>query len=199
MLIDEMNISRLEKPAILEKSDGTRIPIKAEIQSKVAFMSDTKIPIEVDDILERTRGSITDRFVVTFVDVCDDVEPYSLIEPHIQAKIKPERKIVPKQSAIKVQSISAQRVYINSTDNSSNVSIISSEDRQKFEELKSIVAKQSDNNVQLLQLVEEMETTAGSNAFNSKYQEFMAKAANHVTVLQGVAPLLGWLAGLVVD
>lgn len=197
MLIDEMSISNLEKPAVLEKVDGTRIPIKAEIQSNAAFMSDTKIPIEVDDVIERTRGSITDRFIVTFVDVCDDIEPYSLIEPHIQAKIKPERKAAHKQSAVKVQSISAQRVYINSTDNSSNISIISSEDRQKFEELKSTVAKLSNNNAQLLQLVEEMESTAGSSTYNSKYQEFMANAANHVTVLQGVAPLLGWLAGLV--
>ncbi len=193
-----MRISNLEKSAILEKADGTRIPIKAEIQSKVAFMSDTNIPIEVGDVIERQRGSITDRFIVTFVDVCDDVEPYSLIKPHIQAKIIPERKVPTEQNAIKVQSISAQRVYINSTDNSSNVSMISSEDRQKFEELKSIVAKLSDNNVQLLQLVEEMETTAGSSSYNSKYQEFMANVANHVTVLQGVAPLLGWLADLVI-
>lgn len=198
MFIDRMRISNLEKPAILEKADGTRIPIEAEIQSQVAFMSDTKIPIEVDDIIERTRGSITDRFIVTFVDVFDNVMPYSLIKPHIQAKIKPEKKVTYKQSAVKVQSISAQRVYINSTDNSSNVFIISSEDRLKFEELKSIVAKLSDNNTQLLQLVEELETTAGSNAYNSKYQEFMAKAANHVTVLQGVAPLLGWLASLMI-
>lgn len=198
MFIDRMRISNLEKSAILEKADGTRIPIKAEIQSKVAFMSDTNIPIEVGDVIERQRGSITDRFIVTFVDVCDDVEPYSLIKPHIQAKIIPERKVPTEQNAIKVQSISAQRVYINSTDNSSNVSMISSEDRQKFEELKSIVAKLSDNNVQLLQLVEEMETTAGSSSYNSKYQEFMANVANHVTVLQGVAPLLGWLADLVI-
>lgn len=85
MIIDDMSISKLERPAVLEKGDGSRISIMAEIQSEIAFISDIDTPIEVDDIIERTRGKIADRFIVTDILLCEEDD--GLIEPHIQAKI----------------------------------------------------------------------------------------------------------------
>lgn len=168
----------------------------AEIQSNIAFMSDISIPIEVDDILERTRGTITNRFLVTNVDVNDGLEPYSLLEPGIEVKIKPLRKQRSADKTLNIHSITADRVYINSTDNSTNISILSAEDNAKFNELKTTVTFLSNNNEQLIQQVEDMRSSVGKPSFKRKVNNFIANAANHITVYQGIASFIGWLSSL---
>lgn len=62
MLIDDMGFS--EEMAFLIKPDGSRIQIMAEIQTQTAFISDINAPIQIGDLLERPRGSVSDTYEV---------------------------------------------------------------------------------------------------------------------------------------
>lgn len=189
-----MLIEDLEKPATLVKQDGTRIPIKAEIQTKTAFISDINCPIEIDDVLERQRGSIIDKYIVTNILPWDNSISMSMIEPHIQASITPLRKNA--NMPISTGNINAERVYINSSDYSTNITVSNSEIDKKFLELKSAISSILGETDSLVQLVDEMRVSVNTPTFKDRYQEFMANVANHVTVLQGVAPFIGWLGSL---
>lgn len=86
------------------------------------------------------------------------------------------------------------RVNISSTDNSRNV--VKQEMPQIFNDLRQVVEQNIVNENergQILKTVDGMEQAYGSPGFLKRYQDFMTAAANHVTVL---APLLPLLAGL---
>ncbi len=191
-----MLLENLEEPAILEKPNSERISINVEIDANNFYISDIETPIEVDDIIERRRGSVTDRYVVTEVLPWNKNLQFSLIEPHIQGKLISEKRANRISNAFNVGSITANRVYINATDNSTNILSIEKNNDQKFEELKNIVASLSNNNTVLLSIIEEMRASVGTPTYTSKYKDFMANLANHTTVLQGIAQFTGWLSNL---
>lgn len=58
---------------LIIKPDGQKIETKAWIQSKLILLQDISVPIQIGDYLERTRiNGITDRYVITAVDVYED-------------------------------------------------------------------------------------------------------------------------------
>lgn len=191
---DSMKIQNLEKPAFLVKPNGKRIAIKAEIQTKTAYITDINCPIEIDDILERPRGEVYDRYIVTNILPWDNSISLGLIEPHIQASIVPYRKNV--NAPINMGNINAERVYVNSSDNSINVIVEDNETENKFRELKETIASILGETNSLTQMVDELYKSVHSQSYKDRYQEFMSNVANHVTVLQGIAPFMGWLGSL---
>ena len=125
MLIEDMDFS--EDEAYLIKSDGTRIKIMAEIQTKTAFISDINTPIQIGDLLERTRGSVSDTYeVMNVLPWSKSASSLGLIPPHIQADIKPYRVPRPNTgSPLNVGgNINASTFVFNSGNNASiNVNV----------------------------------------------------------------------------
>lgn len=81
------------------------------------------------------------------------------------------------------------RVYHDSTDNSSNV-VSSGIEGALFSSLVKVIEEQLSGNLTLINLVKEMERSQGKQDFTSAYQNFIAAAANHMTVFAPFLPAL---------
>ena len=91
-----------------------------------------------------------------------------------------------------VNNISGQnaRVNINSTDNSKNQYNIGTEDVfEKLPKLLKEIQNLSDRK-ELQRLTIEMQKSQGTPSFLNSYKEFMSLAANHVSILAPVLPVL---------
>lgn len=188
------SIRDLSEAVILIKENGQRLRIFAEIQSKTAYIPDIDTPIEIDDIIERPRGSVIDRFIVTEVLPWNSkLDDGSMFEPHIQVKIKPHRNSYHNNdTAINISgSIKAGNVIINS-GNSARISLSNND---KFDELIRSL-KESSADVEIIRSVEDIRDSVGKPSFKAKYDAFISSLANHVTILQAVIPYLPWLNGL---
>lgn len=83
------------------------------------------------------------------------------------------------------------RININSQDNSTNTNI--SADRNVFNEIKSAFNSSSINTSEkeaILNKLEELEKSVDSGKFPEKYKDFIALAANHMTILAPFLPAL---------
>lgn len=194
MLIDDMGFS--EEKAFLIKPDGSRIQIMAEIQTKTAFISDINAPIQIGDLLERPRGSVSDTYEVV------NIRPWSkadrnltLIPPHIQASIKPYRKPNnPTSQSLNVSgNITASTVVINSgNDASINVTTTNHDNfKDLIKAIESVSAPK-----EIIDSVKDLEANVSTPTFKDKYTNFIASLANHVTILQAVMPFMPWLSSL---
>lgn len=175
----------LYKPVALIKPDGSTYKTKADIQAKKIFVKDTTLPVEIDDIIVRDRGNgIIDRLVITDVTV---YEGSSLA--HIELLYRNEKKSSV-NSPVNIGSISGERIYINSSDNSTNTYNISSNLNSKFEELKEVISRIENIDQSVLKLVDEMKENIGKPSFKDKYAQFIANMANHITVITPFIPFL---------
>lgn len=87
------------------------------------------------------------------------------------------------------------KVNINSTDNSTNISIDSS---SIFECLSDAISKaliEETQKAQLLVKVGQLKQAKGTDGFSEKYKDFMQNAANHMTVISPFIPALTSLIG----
>ena len=86
--------------------------------------------------------------------------------------------------------INAKKLYINSTDNSTNTSRLGSDELKQFETLREIIRTNVENNNALLSLITEMQTSIGKPSFKEKYGAFIISAANHMTLIAPFIPIL---------
>lgn len=189
------SIKDLSELVVLVKEDGQHLPIYAEVQTKTAFIPDIDVPIEVDDIIERPRGSVTDRYIVTNVLPWNRaLDSDSMMEPHIQASITPLRKSGGHgNSAMNVSgNISASTVVINTGN---GTSIQASTHQNNFDAL---IKALSDANApaEIIASVNDLRDNVGTPSFKTKYNDFIASLANHVTILQAAVPFISWLSNL---
>ena len=142
---------------------------------------------KLGDYLERTRiNGITDRYVITAVDVYED-SPLQ----HIEAKYqnigclqKEEKK------SVKINGdIYAGRVYIDSVDNSHNVT--NSVD-PRFEELKKAVSSQP-NAEEIIKLIDNLMSSKDKKTFTEKLGNFLSITSSCIDV---VKPFLPWLTSI---
>lgn len=142
---------------------------------------------KLGDYLERTRiNGITDRYVITAVDVYED-SPLQ----HIEAKYqnigclqKEEKK------SVKINGdIYAGRVYIDSVDNSHNVT--NSVD-PRFEELKKAVSSQP-NAEEIIKLIDNLMSSKDKKTFTEKLGDFLSITSSCIDV---VKPFLPWLTSI---
>lgn len=184
-----------EDEAYLIKPDGSRIKIMAEIQTKTAFISDINTPIQIGDLLERPRSSVSDTYeVVNVLPWSKSARRLGLIPPHIQAQIKPFRpQTANTGSSLNVGgNINASTVVFNSGNNAS-ISVNTKYDN--FNDLLKVVEGTCAPK-EIVESVRELEANVGKSTFKTKYNDFVASLANHVTVLQAVMPFLPWLSNL---
>ena len=181
----------------LVKKDGQRFEnLLASVQSGLILTDNPKIPIEDGDQFERQLPSgIVDIFTV--VDSGFQQRFYG-IPPHYQSKVRKntaESPPSPRPAAgpqVVYNLIGPNaRVNIQSSDSSTNV--VSVESAVLFDNLREAIQKSSlDSTVaqQLIQTVNAMQSAAGTKTFGERYKEFIAVAADHMTLVAPFLPAL---------
>lgn len=189
-----MRENLLTDTVTLIKSNGEQIEgIKASVQSKKIFIADSTLPIEEGDKFERTLPSgLSEVFVVTNRGF---FAGKGSIKSHYQVEVRRESAEGQKPA---VQNITYNlqgqnpRVNVHSVDKSENTANINK--NNVFAELRQTIKEKVNNKEEidkLLKKISELEDTSGTKTFQEKYIEFMALAANHMTL---VAPFLPALA-----
>ena len=182
----------------LVKKDGQRFEnLSASVQPGLIFTDNPKIPIEDGDQFERQLPSgIVEVFTVVDSGFQQGLD---IISAHYQSKVRKNTAESPRsprptaepQVAYNLIGSNA-RVNIQSSDSSTNV--VSVESAVLFDDLRETIRESSlDSTVeqQLIQNVEAMQSAVGTKKFAEHYGEFIAAAADHMTL---VAPFLPALA-----
>ena len=187
-------------PVLIHKNYGTTDQTTNEViglknskekdPSHIMFQFNSALDISQGDVLQQ-KGS---RTVWHVLDIDEKIVSGEFIyfEAHVQKNPISLEKAKPAATEI-TYNVSGQhaRVNVNSTDNSVNISNETSQ--AIFEELRSLIndnIKNQEERNALLSQSDELEASVGTHTFMEKYQEFMAKAANHMTVLAPIMPTL---------
>jgi len=176
------------------KADGKKVRdnIKAAVDAAKNRITtfEVDLPVEEGDFFERTLPNKT-------------VERFEVLEPGYQAglmKIPPSfqvsvKKVTdrprpgPSLGSITIHGDHA-RVNLNSVDQSTNISSKTTVD--VWANLQTTIEREvpEPKRSQLLRAVAGMKEAAGKPSFRERYKEFMTQAANHMTVLSPLLPLL---------
>ena len=178
-------------------SDGERHEdIRASVQRKQVIINDTTIPISVGDRIERSLPSGQKEILIA-----TNVHLWTggvRIPDHYEIDYEREgtersRSEVPGVN-VNVSDSPQARVNVNSTDQSTNT--IHQQREEVFSGIRQLLDESVTDQSELAllhQKIEDMESNLGSGDFTTAYQDFIAAAANHMTVL---APMLPALTGL---
>ena len=181
----------------LVKKDGQRFEnLSASVQTGLILTDNPEIPIEDGDQFERQLPSgIVD--VYTVVDSGFQQSLHS-IPAHYQSKVRKNTAESPPspRPAAGPQVVNNligpnTRVNIQSSDSSTNV--VSVESAVLFDNLREAIQKSSlDSTVerQLIQNVKAMQSAVGTKTFGKSYKEFIAVAADHMTLVAPFRPAL---------
>lgn len=182
----------------LIKQDGRRFEdIRASVQSDKIFTDDPDIPIEEGDVFERTLPTgIVERYDILDAGYYTGVGG---IKAHYQSCVRKQTKIDTghkgKQVIYNLIGPNA-RVNVHSVDASTN--LVDVKPDELFETIrKSIRELVADDCLarRLLQKVDEMDQMRGTPTFLEKYRDFVALAADHITVLAPFIPALSQMLG----
>lgn len=184
----------------LVKTDGRRFEnLPAIVQSNMIFTEDPKIPIEDGDRFERVLPSgIQESFTV--LDAGFQQGFGRAMPSHYQSKVRKSTAAAPAPSQQhNVYNLVGEnsRVNIQSSDSSTNV--VNVQSSQLFADIRQTIERSSlDAEVirQIGERLDAMEAAAGTKTFAQRYGEFIALAANHVTLMTGLTPYLSALAQL---
>ena len=177
----------------LIKKDGRRFQnIRASVQRDKIFTNNPAIPIEEGDTFERKLpNGIVERYNILDAGF---MQGLSGIQSHYQSIVRKQTKIYPSSQPrpIIYNLIGPNtRVNIQSVDSSTNV--VEVDPSELFEHIRKVIG-QGVKDEQLLntlqEKVTELEHTQGTTGFMVKYQEFIALAANHMTLLAPFIPAL---------
>ena len=178
--------------SLMKKTGETYNDIKASVQSDVIFIADTTLPIEEGDRIERLLPSgLRETFLVLDRGYCAGK---GNIKSHYQIKVKNESVAETNPSIQNViYNLHGQnsRINIHSVDNSNN--IISVDQDKLYADLRQVIAENVNNKTEreeFLKKITELEQVTGTKSFQEKYKEFMALAANHMTIIAPFLPAL---------
>jgi len=180
----------------LLKSDGTRHEkIPAHVQPRTIFIDNASVPIEEGDRILRT---LPNKFVESYL--VEDRGFYPAtggFSDHYQVKVRKESAPPSNVTSI-VYNLHGpnSRVNIHSADSSTNVVNIS--ETNLFVKLREALQSIEDleRREVLLGSVDEMEKAKGTPGFAAKYRNFIAQAADHMTLLQPfIVPLTQLISG----
>ena len=169
----------------LLKKDGTEIPnIWADVQPRMIYIDVETLPVEEGDHFKRTLPN-------------GRVESYLVLEAAYWGRNGGWQIDVRKETAISRNPVGHQihqygsnaRVNINSQDFSTNIV----NESNVFEHLRSAIESgvtSASEQKEILQRLEALESAKGKKTYLIRYQEFIAVAANHMTVLAPFIPAL---------
>jgi hypothetical protein len=182
-----------DKVTLIKKSGNRVENIRASVQRDKIFTNDPAIPIEDGDVFERTLPN-------------DIVEHYDILDagfmqgtegtpPHYQSVVRKQTKIDPlTQPSQIIYNLTGPnaRVNIQSIDSSTNV-VVEVEPAELFGRIRAAIDQGVQDGELLKKLQEkvtELEKTQGTPSFAARYKEFIALAANHMTLLAPFIPAL---------
>ena len=177
----------------LVKKTGQRFEnLSASVQSRLILTDNVKVPVEDGDTFERKLPSgVAESFEV--LDAGFQQEFHG-IPARYQSKV---RKGTPKARGSSTQhtvyNLIGQnaRVNIQSTDSSTNV--VNVESTVLFDNLCGAIrtsVSDSELSETLMHCVEAMEAAAGTRTFADRYKDFIALAADHISVFGPFLPAL---------
>lgn len=179
------------------KPDGQRIDgIRACVQPDMVFMEEHDLAgfvfEERDKVIRKLPNGSEEIYLVL------DRGYYTGmggIKAHYQAKVRKESAISASRPSVTYNLHgAASRVNINSVDSSLNVVNTAADDG--FQRLRALIEQSigdASRRSELLDHVDQMESTKGSADYSSRYTAFISAAADHMTL---IAPLIPFLTGL---
>jgi hypothetical protein len=185
--------SLMRDKVTLIKKDGNRFEnIQASVQRDKIFTNDPAIPIEDGDVFERTLpNGIVEHYTILDAGF---MQGTGGIKSHYQSVVRKQTKIDPlaQPSQIIYNLIGPNaRVNIQSIDSSAN--LVEVEPAELFGRIREAIGQSVQDGKLLKKLQEkvtELEKAQGTTGFMARYQEFMALAANHMTLLAPFIPAL---------
>jgi hypothetical protein len=181
-----------DKVTLIKKSGNRVENIRASVQRDKIFTNDPAIPIEDGDVFERTLpNGIVERY-----DILDArfVSGTGGIPSHYQSAVQKQTRIDPlAQPSQIIYNVTGPnpRVNIQSIDSSTNV--VEVEPAELFGRIRAAIDQGIQDGELLKKLQEkvtELEKTQGTHSFAARYKEFIALAANHMTLLAPFIPAL---------
>jgi hypothetical protein len=180
----------------LVKADGRRYPdIRSRVGGTVIFMLDVTLPVEEGDHIERILpNTLIETFVVEERGFHNKQGSFPA---HYQSKVRKLSSLRPEKqqgkTVIRVRGANA-RVNINSTDNSTNT--VGFSDVELFESITKLVETKIHDSESRRLLLESLDGMRQARAMGKKrgfvqyYQQFIASAANHMTIFAPFLPAL---------
>lgn len=187
---EEMPIDPTDKIS-LAKSDGTLVKenVPAIVTKGQVITWDTSLPVEVGDhLLRQLPNGFVEDFIVDDPTYYGDVGG---IGAHFQIKVrKSGRPMAPPSTIINNITGDYARVNVHSVDASKNT--VNHQESTLFRDLKTVIGEQigDDERKTILDRLVALERAAGSPSFKDHYQDFIASAANHMTVIAPFLPAL---------
>lgn len=190
--------SLMQDKVTLEKKDGARFEnIRALVQSDKIFTNDPAIPVEDGDVFEHILPNGTvERYTILDAGFRQGTRG---IEPHYQSVVRKQTKIdplaQPRQIVYNLIGSNA-RVNIQSVDSSAN--LVGVEPTELFARIRDAIGESVQDEELLKKLQEkvtDLEKAQGTPGFMARHQEFMALAANYMTILAPFIPALSQMLG----
>lgn len=179
----------------LVKQDGTRTEgVKAVVQPSEITTFDTSLNVEEGDRIERRLPSGR---VESYLILDTGFNPgHSSIPAFYHMRVRKESAIREESSSV-VYNLAGPnaRVNVNSIHSSTNVTNVNS--TELFVKMREVVAEVQDLDQRrlLVERIEAMERSQGSKDFAKRYREFIALAADYMSLLAPFMPALGQLLG----
>ena len=169
------------------------------IASRATTTTATILPPSVMKLPRDQKAVAASKIVLESTRLLEDVQDQlpKAVDPILEGE--QESTFIKDGAVVNVFNISGPnaRVYIRSQDRSTNIANITPE--EVFEELKKIIVaniQQESECSELLSKIDELEKTRGTTGFAQRYSEFIALAANHMTLFTPLLPALTqWLGG----
>jgi len=184
----------LNDKVTLVKQNGTvaRKDIKALVQSEMIMITDHDLPIEVGDhFLRQLPNGLVEDYIVDNPAFVSGIK--GGIPAHFQIKVHRSNRPVAQPQTIITNIVGDHaKVNINSTDNSTT-NITSNSDALFKEMLQAVTKIEEQSRRETIAATISAMSAAyqrQDGTFLSKYQEFMAAAANHMTIFAPFVPAL---------
>ena len=181
----------------LVKKDGQRFEhLTASVQAGLILTDNPKIPIEDGDRFERQLPSgIVDVFTVLDSGFQQGLHG---IPAHYESKVRKntaESPPSPRPAAgpQAVYNLIGPNTRVNMQSSDSSTNVVNVESAVLFDNLREAIQKSSlDSTVarQLIQNVKAMQSAVGTKTFGERYKEFIAVAADHMTLVAPFLPAL---------
>ena len=164
--------------AILKKQDGREIEITASIQSQKIYVRDVTIPFEEGDVIIQTLPSGIKKQYKIIDTICYANSSLAHWELTFEKMINRQDRV-----ASSIVNMQAEKIYLNSIDNSVN--------KQPDEETL-VIFNDIRNTLQkgIIEALDELIASVGSEKYPSKYAKFIQSAANHITIISPFIPFL---------
>ena len=174
----------------LIKQDSTVIEnIEALVEKDHFFIDDVNVDIEEGDVFQRELP--TGKHETYLVIDRGFYRTMGGIPAHYQVSVQKQTSIpkIGNEKVVNNYNIgSAEKININSTDNSVTYNITEN-DKALMETLK-MLAKELDNSEAIINSIEEMKDNVGKKGFADKYNAFIQNVANHMTIFAPFIPAL---------